>query len=393
VTNANDAYVTVDGQPVPWLRVTVGYTGPWQAEAHVSTPDALGTPCTIKLGPLTLTGTPLAAMDGTYAEQRRTRIVGGAGAWGVQVPAAGYHNDAGIKARLIADDVARTIGETIGTFIPAAERIGVDYARPAGTASSVLTAIIGNAAWWVDYAGTTHVGPRPVTTVDPDLYTVLSYDPAERTATLQVDNPADIPVGATIAEGLDVPGVVRELEIIASGTEALRVNVWLGGTAQDGARLAGLLAAITRRVAEDRLYGVYRYRVVSQGTDGRLDLQAVQQAAGLPDLRAITVWPGTSGTWAKVTPGSESLVMFVAGDRAQPLVMALGPYGQGGFAPVELTLGGPDGPYAARVGDAVTLPEGMTFTATIGGASTACTVTAWGGTGSISSGSLKVKIA
>jgi len=393
VTNANDAYVTVDGQPVPWIRVTVGYAGPWQAEVHVSTPDALGKPCTIKIGPLTLIGTPLAAMDGTYAAQRHTRIVGGAGAWGAAVPAAGYHNDAGIKARLIADDVARAIGETIGQFVPAAERIGVDYARPAGTASSVLTAIIGNAAWWVDYQGVTHVGPRPATTVDPDLYTVLSYDPAERTATLQTDDPASIPVGATIAEGLDVPGVVRELEIIASGEESMRVNVWLGGTAQDGARLAGLLASITRRVAADRLWGVYRYRVVSQATDGRLDLQAVQQAAGLPDLRAITVWPGTAGTWAKVTPGSEALVMFVAGDRAQPLVMALGPYGQGGFAPVELTLGGPVGPYAARVGDAVALPVGTTFTATIGGVSTVCTVTAWGGNGTISTGSSKVKIA
>jgi len=393
VTDSNDAYVTVDGQPVPWIRVTVGYVGPWQAEVHISTPDALGSPCTIKIGPLTLIGTPLEAMSGTYSEQRSTRIVGGAAAWGNAVPAAGYHNDAGIKARLIADDVARLIGETIGTFVPAAERIGVDYARPAGTASSVITAIIGSAAWWVDYQGVTHVGVRPATVVDPKAYTLLSYDPAERTATLQVDDPGAIPVGATLTEGLDVPGVVRELEITASGEDALRINVWLGGNAQGEGRLAGLLTTVIRRVAEDRLWGVYRYRVVSQATDGRLDLQAVQNAAGLPDLRAITIWPGTSGTWAKVTPGSEALVMFVAGDRAQPLVMALGPYGQGGFAPAELTLGGPTGAYAARLDDSVevTLPNGAA-----GGSAIVWDPTTPGtqkATGKITGSSSKVRIA
>jgi hypothetical protein len=115
----------------------------------------------------------------------------------------------------------------------------------------------------------------------------------------------------------------------------------------------------------------------------------------LPDLRAITIWPGTSGTWAKVTPGSEALVMFVSGDRAQPLVMALGPYGQGGFAPAELTLGGPTGAYAARLDDSVEveLPHGV---APSGGGSivwTPHTPTDPTATGKITGSSSKVKIA
>jgi len=354
----SDLYVSVNGLPCSWARVTVGYVGPWQAEVRLSSDAALPARCVVRIGELSLTGSPVPELDGTYALQRTARIIGGAGGWGRDVPALGYHNDAGVKALLVAQDAARVVGETLGIFTPTKERIGPDYARQAGPASRALVDVVGGAAWWVDYAGVTQVGPRPSSAPDAATYTVLAYDPAERTATVTADDPSLITVGATLAEGLDEPGTVRELEIVAGGEDKLRIHVWLGGTGQASGRLAGLITAITETITSQRLFGVYRYRVVSQAADDRVDMQALDP--DLPDLRAISPWPGIPGARAKITPGGEALVMFAGGDRAAPLVMGYAHYGASGYTPVSLTLGGDSGSPAARKGDTVkvTLPPG-----------------------------------
>jgi hypothetical protein len=348
------------------MRVVIGYQGPWHAEVKVSTPEPLPTApyaITIAIGDRTrLVGTLVAQSDGTQALTRSARIVAGAGGWTNNLAAQGYHNDVGVKARLVVEDLIRATGERLGTFIPRAERIGVDYARRAGTASRALTDVIGGDGipWWVDLDGVTQVGSRPAVTPPPTAYEVLSYDPAERVAVLDAADPSTVPIAATLTQGLDAPGVVRELEWQIGGEGALRIVAWLGGEGSQPGRLAGLLTTIAQRATDRREHGLFRYRVVSQGTDGRMNLQAVRAAAGLPDLAPITVWPGVPGVWATVKLGAECLVGFIEGDRAQPVVLAWAPYGAGGFAPQLLTIGGPTGEPAARKGDAVevTLPNG-----------------------------------
>lgn len=348
---SDEDYVSVSGMPCTSARVLVGYAGPWTAEVRLGVDGEIPDRCTLQIGALTLVGAPLREMDGTHALQRHARIVGGAAGWGRELRVKGYHNDAGVKARLVVEDAAREVGEELGGFIPTRERIGIDYARQAGQASRALIDAVGGAAWWVDYAGLTQVGPRALTTPDEATYTVLSFNPSERTATLTADDPSTIQVGAQISNGIDRPGIVRELEIVAGGEDKLRINVWLGGTAQDPGRLAGLMTSITGALATQRLFGVYRYRVVGQSGDDRLDLQAID--AGLPDLRAISPWPGVPGVRADITPGGEALVMFASGDRAQPLVLGYAHYGAAGYVPIGLTLGGQSGAPAARKGDSV----------------------------------------
>lgn len=365
-----DLYVAVNGISCAHVRLTVPNAGPWQADVELSDPAALTNPCELRLGALRLTGTAIPEADGTYALQRRARIVGGAGGWSRAVTARGYHNDAGVKARLVVEDVARDIGERLGTFIPARERIGSDYARQAGPASRALVDAIGGASWWVDYDGVTQVGPRQLTTPDAATYVVLSYDPKERAATLTADDPATIAIGAQLSNGLDQPGTVRELELVAGGEDGLRFYVWLGGAPRSGGRLASIVSSLVNTLATQRLWGVYRYRVVDQSlVDDRLDLQSIDPA--LPDLRSIAPWPGIPGVRAIIAPGGEALVMFAGGDRAQPLVMGYAHYGADGYAPVSLTLGGDAGMAAARLGDSVTvtLPGGATAAGFITGGS------------------------
>jgi hypothetical protein len=347
---------------------------------------ALASPVTLKIGALTLKGAPVPGMDGIYMTQRRVRLAGGAAAWARELGPKGYHNDAGVKARLVVEDLVRELGEQLGTFTPAAERIGVDFAREQGPASRALCDVIGSVAWWVDYAGVTQVGVRPTSTPDPSTYQVLSFDPAERTATLNTDDPSVIGVGSVLPEG-----TVRELEIVAGGEDALRINVWLGGAATDPSRLVGLFKAITERATDARLFGLYRYQVMSQGGDDRMSLRAV--SPGVPDLNMISPWQGIAGTRSRVTVGSEVLVQFIDGDRAQPVIVAYAPHKSNGFAPVGLVFGGAEGSPAARKGDSVALPVGTTFTFTVGTTVTTGTITAWGGSGTISTGSDIVSIA
>lgn len=344
-----ELYVSVNDKPCSSVRLTAGYVGPWQCEVELPYDDELPRPTRVQIGSLTLVGTPLAGMDGTYATQRKARIVGGAAAWSNAVPRKGYHNDAGVKALEVAQDAARECGETLGSFVPARERVGIDFAREPGPASRALEAVIGTVAWWVDYDGRTNVGTRPVHVPSAASYTVLAYDPADRRATLHVDDPSLVRVGSTLTAGLEGARVVRELELVASGDEGLRVHVWLGGADHDAGRLASLMAAITSRLTDGRLYGAYRYRVVSQAGDERLDLQAVDLELGLPDLRAITPCPGVAGVHGVVPVSGQVLVMFAEGLRSRPYVIAYAPYGTDGFVPT----GESQGARAARKGDAV----------------------------------------
>jgi len=394
------AYVTVDGREAASVRLLVGYVGPWQAWVHLNDDEPLPVPperVTIRIGSTSFVGVVAEAADGTQGLQRFARIVGGAGAWGDVVATRSYHNDAGVKARLVVDDLATMLGESVGSFEPASTRIGRDYARQAEPASVALTNAIGpGVAWYVDYAGVTHVGARPTSTPDVNTYQVLEYDPRENTAELSVDDAGSVVIGSTLTNGLDAPATVRELEITADGNSALKVRAWLGGVAQQPGRLAGLITALVRRVVAERLYGIYRYRIVSQLGDGRLDLQSVNPGAGLPDLTYITSWPGVSGVHGDAAPGGEVLVQFVEGNRAQPIVTAFAPYGADGFTPVELVIGGDVGPQAARQNDAVEvlLPPAV-FSGTIGGspASGVITFVTSKAVGVITGGSAKVQIA
>lgn len=387
-------YASINGHGLNRVRLTVANTGPWTAECDFEDAPEVSGRVTLSLGGLQLSGTVEPRSSGTFSGQRRLRLVAGAGGWGNEVAAKDYHNDARIRAVTIAQDAAREVGEELGTFVPAAERIGIDYVRQVGPASRVLEDVIGAVAWWVDFNGVTHVGTRPEVAVDEAAYQVLAYDPRERLVTLTADDPSVIGIGSVLTEHLDVPQAVRDLELEVTN-EDLRIYAWCGGTEAGRGRLAGLIRSIVQRATDGRLWGPYRYRVVRMAVD-RVELQAVRRAVGLPDVLPVSMWPGIPGAYAQLTPGAEVLVEFVEGDRTMPIVTHFGGKGAPGFAPVSLTLGGESGSPAARQGDVVEvqLPP-ATFSGTVGGspASGLLTFTPAKALGVITGGSSKVKVA
>jgi hypothetical protein len=366
----SDLSVTINGQPVVRLLVNVPNKGPWYADCDVPLDVRLTGRVTIKVGTLTLVGTVVLEQSGSFQKTNLLRVRAGGGGWGRNLAARGYHNDAGVSAALVAADAAHGAGETLGTFEPVTARLGNDYVRNWGPASRALEDAAGDGvAWWVDYAGVTHVGPRPEREPVAGSYTVLTYNPRERSVVLSVLDPALVTIGHVITQGLDEPGVVRELQLSVAPNE-VRMLAWLGGAEGASGRLTGLVRSIVERVAsEAALFGCYRYRVIrmAPGPERRVELQPVSSKLGLPELSPVSQWPGVPGMRADLDVGAEVLVQFADGDREHPVVTHYaGPNGIG-FVPVTLVLGGDDGPAAARQQDAVEvlLPPAV-FSGTVG---------------------------
>lgn len=386
------AHTTINGHRVSSLRLIVGNVGPWHGEVEFETDPEVEGRVLLQVGPLALRGTLVSS--GTFGLRRRARIVGGAAGWGQTVGAQHYHNDAGVKGRAVADDAARAVGESVGSFVPAAERVGPDYVRQARPASCALEDVLGGVPWWVDYDGVTQAGPRPSSPVDAALYEVLAFDPEARVVTLGVDDPGAVRIGSVLVERLDGPVTVRELEIRVT-PEELRVVAWCGGGEALPGRLAGLLRTVVSRVTDGRLYGKYRYRVLGMSGE-RVDLQAVHRVEGLPDLLPVSVWPGVAGVHAELAPSAEVLVEFLDGRRTEPIVTAFAGKDGVGFVPASLVLGGSVGSGAARIGDTVEvlLPPAM-FSGTVGPntATGVLTFTVSKTLGTITTGSSVVKVA
>lgn len=328
----SDVFAAVNGHRLTAVRLVVGNVGPWFADVDFEVDPELSGKVKLAIGALELEGT---IKGGTFGLQRKARIVAGAGAWADEVEPKDYHNDAGVKARTVAEDAAREVGEQLGSFVPRIERVGVDYVRQAGPAVRALEDVAGGVPWWVDYDGVTKVGVRPAVAAEATAYEVLAYDPRERIATLAVDDPGAIRIGSIISERLDVPQTVRELELRLG--EELRITAWCGGSELGPGRAAGLLQSIAEATIGRRLYGVYRYRVVRMASD-RVELQAESKRAGLPDVLPVSMMPGVAGVHAELTAGAHVLVQFVEGDRSLPVITAFGGKDRDGFVPTSLAL-------------------------------------------------------
>lgn len=391
------SFATINDQRLVAVALRVPARGAWVADCSCEGDPPLSGRVTLTLGELALSGTIVAAQSGVFGLQRVVRVVAGAAGWGKQLGAWSYHNDAGVKARLIVEDLARGNGEILGQFVPELERVGVDYARQAQlTAADVLEDVVGAAGWWVDFQGVTHVGQRPTPPALPEAdFQLQGYDPRERSGVLSVTDPSRIAIGTVLAgPALPEPLRVREYQVQADAA-SVRVVVWCDNPERKAGRLAELWRSVTARVVPAPLLGLYLYRVVSMAS-GRVSVQAVHRDVGLPDLGPISQWPGVAGVHTELTPGVEVLVGFVGGDRAHPVLTHYSGRGGEGFVPVSIVIGGTPASPAARQGDSVvvSLPP-ASFTGTVGGlpATGVIMFPAMNMLGTITTGSSKVSIA
>lgn len=327
------AYLNVDGHTVLSAVVRIPRQGAWWVDAVMDKARGITGPVTFRMGPVDMVGTVDERNSGTFATQERVRIVGGGGGWGTHVEPRHYHNDAGVSVRTICEDAARNAGEQIGTVLVSRESLGADYVRESGSAARVIEDVIGDSHWYVGFDGKTNVGRDTLPAISPSKYTVLEYDPAQGVATIAARDISAIQVGAKISEGLDEEREIREIEVRISPEEE-RVRVWVGESLSPYGRLRGLVERVIKRSSDGKLFGKYKYRVVSMDGD-RVKLQSVSTADGLPDLIPVAMRAGASGVHSSLSPGGEVLVEFIAGNRTEPIITAFATKGASGHAAQE----------------------------------------------------------
>lgn len=375
--------VSIEGAQVARFSLVVPARGAWSCEAVLVDAPELAGRVTVRVGSTELVGTVVET--GTRGLQRTVRVLGGAGAWGQSIGPKAYHNDAGVKARLLAEDAARAVGETLDWSLGDG-RVGTHFARREGAASRTLERA-SSGAWWVGYDGVTRVGERESVDVAEGVLDVVDYDAARRVLVVHCDDLSAIPVGATVREGVDEPLTIRELEL-EIGEDSALFRLYVGAPLRRSA-LVDPIARIVDAILAERLLGHYRYRVVRMATD-RVELQLVERRRGLPDILPISQWPGVAGVHADLADGAHVLVAFVDGDPAQPAVVAYAGRDGIGWEPTSLNVcGGTRG--AARVDDEVevTIPVGTVVVAATGATLNAEPIIV---TGKINEGSAKVVI-
>ena len=336
----SDTFVALNGQLVSDIVLTANDSGPWFADMSLEADAPVSGAAVLRVGNRELRGTIDPNFSGTFALQRRCRIVGGGNGWGNVLGSKCYHNDAGVKARSVAEDAAREAGEVLGDFTPAADKLGPDYIRQTGTASRALELAGGSLSWWVDFDGITHLGARPTSGVNAKLYDLHHYNPLTHTAQLGIDQ-LDVWVGSILTESLDTPMIVRDIEVTISGGK-MTTRALLSEKPGTRAMLETLIRAIVRRIVDEKIHGLYRYRVIGQGVDGRVTLQAVRKGAGLPDLLPVRMMGGVPGGHGVLKKGSIVGVQFLEGDPKEPRITSFEGLKGPSYVPTVLYLGADD---------------------------------------------------
>lgn len=316
--------VRVAGVEALSVTVYIPSRGPWWVDAIVRAED-LPLPSgqvVMEIAGTRWNCTFASQNSGNFATLGRHRLVGGGAGWAQLLSPRSYHNDFGVLAKTVAVDAARECGELIDedAFAPEYDRVGVDYVRRATHASATLERVIGARSWWVGRDGLTRVGDRDEgALLGRDTYEVMHYDPRSRLAEIAMDDVGSIDIGSKIQIDDDTTLTIAELRM-EFDADAARISAW-GGELSGRGRMAHLMGALLSRHQSAAIYGKYRYRVVKMAT-GRVELQAVSAASGLPDVIPVSIVPGVAGAKMDLAPSSIVLVEFVEGDPTKPIVTA-----------------------------------------------------------------------
>ena len=307
--------ITLNGLIASAVKLWMPWQGAWTAEVDLTlaaVPVLPKGPAILVIGTNTLVGTIDDDATGTLGPTARARVIGGGGGWHKEVPARHFHNDAGLLSPAVISVTAAEVKEAAVVALPMP--LGVDYMRTAGPASRVLADL----DWFVTLAGITTVGPRLPIPANPLTTEITNWDAFSRRAEIASND--IIQPGTLLIDPRFGTATVRDVEQVFNEG---------GGTAtaycaaDAGSKLSGLFRSLVKEHGQTTNLAVYHYRVVAQGPDGRLTLQAISRTTGVPDSLALPDWYGVPGLKASlVTPGSECAVVFLDGDPAKPAVIA-----------------------------------------------------------------------
>lgn len=204
--------VSLNGMVVARARVHIPYRGVWVAHVDLDQAhDGLTGPATLVAGEASFVGSYVPELTGTWQQQSRAYLVGGAGGWRTSVAAKHYHSDSGVQARTVAQDLASLVGETLDSVTLTAS-LGIDHVRRAGYASEAMSAACGAVPWCVAADGKTNVGVRPAVEI-LGAYEVLELEPRFKIASVVTDDVSRVGIGSVLRNRLPAPLLVNGITV------------------------------------------------------------------------------------------------------------------------------------------------------------------------------------
>jgi hypothetical protein len=306
-------------EPVLTARVSVPRVGVWRAELLLDTDTALVGLQTLRTAEdtLALTGTVRTARSGTFEGYTEVLLIGGADGLSRALPPRYYKN---ATLRTVLADLCRETGETLSSTVLGSllDSVLPYWVRSAGTAGDELARLLAplGATWRVLSDGTLWVGNEtwPESDAPGEL---VSSSPSDACDELSAETLSGAITPGTLFDGRRVSYV----EHLADGAE-MRTRVWYEPeqATQPRDRANSALDALVNNVlAGARYQALFPAQVLSQASDGTLDLQL--DSAALPYLTGVPLRGASPGRKVSVRAGARCLVAFEGGLPSTPVVV------------------------------------------------------------------------
>lgn len=322
--------ITLGSTLVHRAKLHVPWSGRWVVEVHFDGSPPSGK-VTVQWGNTRLVGTVLPSKSGEVLTTGVATIIGGIG-WQQEPPAAWLVDTvAGIPR--VAAQLAQAVGETLVIGAGSLREGRKAYARANQYASLILQDLLAeNVAWWVDFDGTTNTATdRPSSTCNAE---VMAYEPESRLVKLDIDDPSQAPIGATIpakGERFPIAQRIRQVDITA---DERGIECWamLDPLIQKS-RVAELIEQLVANAAPNPHAMLRGATVQSQGADRRVSLRFEERDKELADPLPVRAFCGVPGVSAEVFSGTRTLLAFDRADPTNPFAALWSPYGEAGHVP------------------------------------------------------------
>jgi hypothetical protein len=293
------ASVTLNGQPVLSLSLSLPLSGAWSAnvETAAGAAPAPGAAAFLQLPSQSLEGVVKRA--GTFGERAQLRVIGGLVDWEERLEAKHYQNT---TVSTVLEDMGVETDQPVSNALPF-------WSRREGTRREALQTVAEHLQlnWRLNPDGTVRLRAEAPVTVNPGAVE-LERDEARGLVTLALERAVVLP---GVVVGNDSVG-----DVLYEASNDLRCRYRTN--ASGGLRV--LFENLVRRITRDTLYlGTYTAEVVSQAADGTLDLMPFDQRLRSTGLQSVPIRNGLPGvSEVTVPPGELVLLGFDGGSPAQP---------------------------------------------------------------------------
>lgn len=294
--------ITCNGKPILSGEITHPRKGAWTASLDIVSETILAGRIELKSfdDRWRLIGTAIRAE--VFADSLRVFVVAGNGGLAKQVKAKGYTK---APAKTIVDDLLGEVGEKLSASAKVPGTLE-SWTRIEGRADEALTDLVEflGLTWRVDPTGEVWIGTDTYPEAsDPEA---LTMDSNAASGSIVVASPAPFYVPGVTVQKQKVETVVHTIG------DQFTSRLFVGGSD----RIRGALETLVRKTLRVDRFGAYFCKVVSQNSDGTLEL--LPDLPKIPGTSKVPIKLGVPGITVKVKPGARVALTWDGGDFTKP---------------------------------------------------------------------------